>query len=288
MRKTEPMLWGFLSLMLGVVWGFFWLSAPKSAPLDFSIQRVEEETFVPPKAITSLNELNFLVPPLSLEPVLRDMRTYANEFKDKSYLELNRNQWTVQVMDVGNHEIITKYLDGRSDRKKFAYFRYTNANNVVRYILTYELFKTAADAILASKSINFGSAVEVRAEAMTRYLSLVDNYARQEKITELPKPAKLQETEPEADEILEGLEEIPQTEQEAAPTEPQEVKESKETKEPKALPTEDPSDTASEFSKKEQANKKEQVNKKEQAKQGALELPPPPTITIEPSILDRP
>lgn len=208
-----PWVWGGLSLAFAVLWLSLWNNNKSAHAKDFSVARTQSQSFVAPKAIKTLNELNYLVPPANFEPMVRDSRSYPDEFKDRPFLEALRGKWTIQVMDVAEHELITSYLNKRNDRNKFAYFRYTTADKEVRYILTYGVFVNAQEAISASKSIDFALPARALPEEMNRYLGMVDNYERAQNIIELapppkPKKAKEEDVESQSEEILLGEEEI--------------------------------------------------------------------------------
>ena len=82
-------------------------------------------------------ELNTKVRPIKFDAVIRDMRNYPKEFKDSRFIKANNGKWTVQVMNVVEHEVVTDYLNSRDDRDKFNYFRIVDAHNQKRF----ELFK---------------------------------------------------------------------------------------------------------------------------------------------------
>ena len=85
-------------------------------------------------------ELNTEVRPIKFDAVIRDMRNYPKEFKDSRFIKANNGKWTVQVMNVVEHEVVTDYLNSRDDRDKFNYFRIVDAHNQKRFVVTYGVF----------------------------------------------------------------------------------------------------------------------------------------------------
>ncbi len=137
--------------------------------------------------IDTLHELDNEVRPVSFDTLVRDLRDYPPEFKDAKYLKKNKGKWTVQVMDVSEHEIITDYLAIRQDRDKFAYFRYRNESNQPRYVLTYGAMQSPQMAMGAAKTIDFKLPANVRVlpEEIDRYLDMIDNYEISEPVRDL-------------------------------------------------------------------------------------------------------
>lgn len=120
-----------------------------------------------------------MVKPISFDAVIRDMRNYPAEFKDSRFIKTNGDKWTVQVMNVSEHEVITDYLNARThDRDKFNYFRIVDNNTQKRFILTYGLFNSPQEAIGASKTIDFNLPANVVpfSEEFKRYASQMDEY----------------------------------------------------------------------------------------------------------------
>ncbi len=156
-----------------------------------------------PAHIESLDELQMEVPPVNFESITRDMRNYPAEFKDKSYFNTHRNKWTVQVMDVAEHKVIVDYLNGRGDRDKFAYFRYKDKNDKIRYILTYGVMNTFKEAAAVSTTVQFHlpNSTRVAPEEMKRYISMIDSYQRMAEVVnireEKPRQVNLKQTDKE-------------------------------------------------------------------------------------------
>ncbi|MDN3452796.1 hypothetical protein [Psychrobacter sp. APC 3350] len=191
--RRQALIWLIVTLLLGVVTALVWMfsqtptrgtkieNAPISAP-----QMLSDE-FEQPLKVESLHELDTDVQPISFEMMVRDLRNYPAEFKDKRYLLANKGKWTVQVMNVVENDVIVNYLEGRKDRDKFAYFRYLDDEKQVRYMLTYGIMSSPQEAVGAAKLIDFKLPTNVRVlpEEINRYVGIIDNYARPDPIKDL-------------------------------------------------------------------------------------------------------
>jgi len=191
--RRQALIWLIMTLLLGVVTALIWMlsqtpamgakieNAPISAPQTLSTELEQ------PLSIESLHELDTDVQPISFDATVRDLRSYPDEFKDKSYLSANKGKWTVQVMNVAENEVIVSYLEGRADRDKFAYFRYLDDENQVRYMLTYGLMSSPQEAVGAAKLIDFKLPADVRVlpEEINRYVGIIDNYERPDPVKDL-------------------------------------------------------------------------------------------------------
>lgn len=183
-RRFVASAWLIMALLTGAAALALWMfsSAPvfeeeketeKEAPAEVLASNIEQV-----KHIDQLNELSEDVKPISFDALVRDLRDYPAEFKDAKYLKKNKGKWTVQVMDVSEHEIITDYLGSRDDRHKFAYFRYRDSNNQPRYLLTYDVMGNKQQANNAADSVDFGlpANVKVIPEEISDYLDVIENY----------------------------------------------------------------------------------------------------------------
>ena len=106
------------------------------------------------------------------------MRNYPKEFKDSRFIKANNGKWTVQVMNVVEHEVVTDYLNSRDDRDKFNYFRIVDAHNQKRFVVTYGVFGSVQEAVGAAKVVNFNLPKEVKAfpEEFKMYAPQMDEY----------------------------------------------------------------------------------------------------------------
>ncbi|WP_298910179.1 hypothetical protein [uncultured Psychrobacter sp.] len=191
--RRQALIWLIATLLLGVFTALVWMfsqtpamgakieNEPISAP-QASTDELEQ-----PLKIESLHELDTDVQPISFDATVRDLRSYPDEFKDKRYLLANKGKWTVQVMNVAENDVIVSYLESREDREKFAYFRYLDENNQVRYMLTYGLMSSPQEAVGAAKLIDFKLPANVRVlpEEINRYVSIIDNYERPDPVKDL-------------------------------------------------------------------------------------------------------
>lgn len=207
--RRQAIMWLLMTLLLGTTTALVWMFSKtptigaKIANAPITAPQVLSSELEQPLSISALNELDTEVQPISFEDTIRDLRNYPDEFTDKSYLLANKGKWTVQVMNVAENEVIINYLAGREDRKKFAYFRYRDEDNQIRYMLTYGLMSSPQEAIGAAKLTDFGLPANVRVlpEEINRYVSIIDNYERPEPIKDLStqrsRSVKLQPTQSE-------------------------------------------------------------------------------------------
>lgn len=179
-KRIVASVWLIMALLTSAAALALWMfsSAPifedeKEAPPEVLASNIDQV-----KHIEQLNELSADVKPISFDELVRELRDYPSEFKDSRYLKKNKGKWTVQVMDVSEHEIITDYLDSRDDRQKFAYFRYRDSNNQPRYLLTYDVMGNKQQATNAADSVDFGlpANVQVLPEEISDYLDIIENY----------------------------------------------------------------------------------------------------------------
>ena len=191
--RRQALIWLMMTLLLGVLTALLWMfsqtpaigakieNAPIAAPEALSTELKQ------PLSVEALHELDNDVQPINFEDTIRDLRNYPDEFKDKRYLLANKGKWTVQVMNVAENEVVTSYLEGRDDRKKFSYFRYRDDNNQLRYMLIYGLMSSPQEAVGAAKLVDFGLPADVRVlpEEISRYVGIVDNYERPGPIKDL-------------------------------------------------------------------------------------------------------
>lgn len=194
--RRQALIWLATAIGLAVLTAILWMlsqSTSMSQEIEnnpLAPEQVLSEEMVQPKQIESLHELDSDVQPIDFKEVVHDLRDYPEEFKDKRYLVANKGKWTVQVMNVAEHEVITDYLNGRNDREKFAYFRYRDSEDNVRYMLTYGIMNSPQEALGTGRLVDFGlpNNVRVLPEEIDRYVSIIDNYERAEPIKDLATP----------------------------------------------------------------------------------------------------
>lgn len=200
--KKQTITWLIMAGVMAAVWLIVYLSSstPKAMQTSKDTQVTPQDLPLPTK-IDTFDQMKKEVPPLELSgTVIRDLRSYPVEFKDKKYFEKHQNKWTVQVMDVAQNDSVTGYLNGRKDRDKFAYFRYRNDKKEQRFILTYGIMGSEQEAKSAINTVDFGLPITVKAvpSKMQNYITMVDNYERHDEIVDsapnAPRAVKLQAT----------------------------------------------------------------------------------------------
>lgn len=183
--RRQSVLWLIAAAVVAVVWLLVWLTT--SAPSIITKQKPEDQIqgqSALPERIEKFSELDQVVKPLDFSALIRDMRTYPAEFKDKIFFENFGKQYTVELLDITDNQVIVDYLNSRDDRKKFAYFRYLDHDKKPRYILTYGKFKTESEAQDAMRSVQFDLPQTIKPKTVlaSDYLSIIENYMRAETI----------------------------------------------------------------------------------------------------------
>ena len=199
--RRQARYWLIAAGVVALAWLVIWLTS--SAPAIIKPQTGDDVTSADltlPSRLSDLNELNKEVQPLDFSTLVRDMRSYPAEFKDRKYFNGMSGRYTVQLMDVAENDVIVDYLNGRQDRDKFAYFRYLDKNEKPRYILTYGNFasQAEADAELAKVSFALPETLKLTTVRADSYLDIIDNYELGEAVTDLsssqPRRIRLQAT----------------------------------------------------------------------------------------------
>lgn len=276
--RSRTLRWFALAVIFALVWVIVWLMSdtPKSMQTTKSADITSQDLPLP-TSIDKFEQFAKEVPVVDISStVVRDMRNYPAEFKDKKFFDKHQNRWTVQVMNVAQNDIITGYLKGRQDRDKFAYFRYSTGNEQ-RYILTYGIMGSRQEALGAIKTVDFGlpQSVTPVTEQMSRYLQMIDNYERTEEIVDsapnAPRKIKLQATRNEIPAVAPKEKEV--RKKEDAPkqaSQKQAANTQKPAEKPQAKPKSDNAEPAKEAPKKAPT----QAPKERERKQERTEEPP--------------
>lgn len=191
--RRQAMVWLLMTLIFGILTALVWMfSKTPAAANKIENAPITETATTPidmtrPTKIDSLHELDGDVQPIDFDAMVRDLRQYPKEFKDKRYLIKHKGKWTVQVMNVAENDVIVDYLSGRKDREKFAYFRYRDDNDQLRFMLTYGVMNSAQEANGAAQLTDFGLPANVRVlpEQFNRYVNIIDNYELAEPVVDL-------------------------------------------------------------------------------------------------------
>lgn len=186
LRKAQTIFWLFVLIVLFIVSLVLFIYAKTLPHNDESEMTAIEKSVASLEAvevnehIKKLNDLSYDVAPVEFQTIIRDLRDYPVEFKDKLYIDTYKRKWTLQVMDVAKHEIILDYLNRRADRDMFAYFRYSDRNNQSRFILTYGKVNSSDEAKALLQEVDFAlpDNIKVIVKDMKSYSSMIDNYER--------------------------------------------------------------------------------------------------------------
>ena len=199
--RRQAMYWLMAAAVVAALWLIIWLtSAAPSIIKAKQADEVQSSDLALPATISDLNELKNEVKPIDNSVLVRDLRSYPPEFKDKTYFNGISGSYAIQLMDVAENEVIVDYLNGRSDRDQFAYFRYTDGNDKQRYVLTYGKFASSAEAEASLAQVNFGlpSSITPKIAKVSEFLSIIDNYELGQDVVDLassqPRRVRLQAT----------------------------------------------------------------------------------------------
>ncbi|UNU72863.1 hypothetical protein LU293_07130 [Moraxella nasovis] len=177
--RRQAFYWFVMAVVILVAWLILWLmSATPSTATPTAETQVTSQDFTLPERIDSLDELSKDVKPIELSSLVRDLRNYPIEFKDKRYFEKIKNKYVIEVMNVSKNEVVADYLNGRKDRDDFVYFRYLDEQKTPRYLLVYGKFddKNAAKAKLTSNDFKLPKSVTLSVQPVSRYLDIIDDY----------------------------------------------------------------------------------------------------------------
>lgn len=199
--RRQAMYWLMAAAVVAALWLIIWLtSAAPSIIKAKQVDEVQSSDLALPATISDLNELKNEVKPMDNSVLVRDLRSYPPEFKDKIYFNGISGSYAIQLMDVAENEVIVDYLNGRSDRDQFAYFRYTDDNDKQRYVLTYGKFASSAEAEAGLAQVNFGlpSSITPKTAKVSEFLSVIDSYELGQNVVDLassqPRRVRLQAT----------------------------------------------------------------------------------------------
>ena len=199
--RRQAMYWLMAAAVVAALWLIIWLtSAAPSIIKAKQADEVQSSDLALPATISDLNELKNEVKPIDNSVLVRDLRSYPPEFKDKTYFNGISGSYAIQLMDVAENEVIVDYLNGRSDRDQFAYFRYTDGNDKQRYVLTYGKFASSAEAEASLAQVNFGlpSSITPKIAKVSEFLSIIDSYELGQDVVDLassqPRRVRLQAT----------------------------------------------------------------------------------------------
>lgn len=175
-------IWLLLAAIAGGLTFMVWVASAVKPVKSLTQKNADNPAVTDPVMLLAAHtpdETMALVKPITFDAVIRDMRNYPKEFKDSRFIKQNTGKWTVQVMNVVEHEVITDYLNIRiNDRDKFNYFRIVDKNNQKRFVLTYGVFNSVEEAIGASKTVAFNLPNNVTAfpEEFKMYVPQMDEY----------------------------------------------------------------------------------------------------------------
>lgn len=202
--RRQAVMWLMASGVAMALGAIIWLTGTSTTTIaqekSDTDRRADVSDLTLPKSITELNELQDAVAAISDSTLIRDLRSYPPEFKDKAYFQMIGKRYAIQLMDVAENQVIVDYLNSRSDRRDFAYFRYTDGNKKARYILTYGQFDNASQAQARLKAMTFDlpNSIIPQIKKVAEFVAVVDRYEVGEEVIDLansqPRQIRLQAT----------------------------------------------------------------------------------------------
>lgn len=149
-NKRLAMVWLFLAAVMAVLW--LGLVLTTKAP-HLEEQKSVESVHTPdlPTTITFFNQFSKEIPAIGDEVISAQCSTnLSHHYKDKKYFSNGAKRWTVQIMDVGQRQVVTDYLKHHQGDEGFAYFCYYR-DGEARYVLTYGM---TSDKVQAQRLID--------------------------------------------------------------------------------------------------------------------------------------
>jgi hypothetical protein len=174
-NRPYPKTWLILGIVTLLACAVLWIW------LQLAARVTKENSFTdadPHQIVTvsrfpeNLGSFTDIVPVLDLVKIAdKQNSTHSPEFQTAAFIDDHESDWTLQVMNVSQENVITDFLAKRSDRSRFQYFRYKSGANDVSFILTYGVFTTVGTVMGALQTMNFGlpSTVRVFPERFSAY-----------------------------------------------------------------------------------------------------------------------
>jgi hypothetical protein len=174
-QQYYPKIWlicGIFTLLASaVLWIWLQLAArvtKENSFTDAEIRQVVTASRFP----ENLGSLTDIVPVLDLIKIAdKQNSTHSREFQTVAFIDAHESDWTLQVMNVSQENVITDFLAKRSDRSRFQYFRYKKGVSDASFILTYGAFTSVGTVMGALQTMNFGlpSTVKIFPERFSAY-----------------------------------------------------------------------------------------------------------------------
>lgn len=196
MATAAPIAWqtvrNFIWLLFGAVCVIlaliFWVSQSKKAEVEvIEIEQQAQDAARPVQSEKVGVDPNLGTLIEEVRPIVLQQRTVTSdgheaEFRGSKFLSEHQKSWTLQVMRVGEEDIIRSYLDKREDRKQFQYFRLQSAGQAEQFVLTYGIYKNVNDVLdkTASIDLQLPEKIKTTPEKFTSYTALVNDLGADE------------------------------------------------------------------------------------------------------------
>lgn len=154
----------FILLVSAILWICLQLAARVTKENSFADADAAPKIATVDRFPANLGSLTDIVPILDLSKTAdKQDSTHSPEFQAATFIASHESNWTLQVMNVSQENVITDFLAKRSDRARFQYFRYHKGEKDESFILTYGAFTTVETAMGALQTMNFGLPSRVKA-----------------------------------------------------------------------------------------------------------------------------
>lgn len=156
-RNFIWLLFGAVCLILALI---FWVSQSKKTEVEvIQIEQQAQDAARPVQLEKVGVDLNLGTMIEEVRPIILQQRIVTSdgheaEFRGSKFLSEHQKSWTLQVMKVGEEDIIRSYLDKREDRKHFQYFRLQVAGQAEQFVLTYGVYKNVNEVLEKTSSID--------------------------------------------------------------------------------------------------------------------------------------
>jgi hypothetical protein len=167
-EKYYPKIWLILGVSLllfsAILWIWLQLAARVTKERNFTDVDAEPQVVTVDRFPANLGSLTNIVSILDLSKAAdKPDSAHSPEFKAAAFIGAHESEWTLQVMNVSQENVIIDFLAKRSDRARFQYFRYHNGEADQSFILTYGTFTTVETTMGALQTVSFGLPDSVKA-----------------------------------------------------------------------------------------------------------------------------
>lgn len=181
--------WSWLVLAL-TCWFFamaFWAATTKTANVVLLSEQKQAETRqqVQPETIAASTDLGMLTQQVNVLQVserLAASSEHEPEFRGTKFIKEQQNRWTIELFRVTSEAVIRSYLNARSDRSQYYYFRLMRPQQSDSFILVYGNFagQDEAQQQLQQLQKNWTYQLKPQVQQFARYMGAVNDLGADE------------------------------------------------------------------------------------------------------------